>query len=71
MRTIRAIFRAGILEPLEPVDLPEDTTLTLALLEQDDLPASGIGQAALDSGAFDFLSDPREDRYSPSDGEAV
>lgn len=71
MRTVRVIYKAGQLRLLESADLPEDTPLTLALLENDDLPAEGLARAAQASGAFDFLSDPREDIYSESDGEAV
>lgn len=71
MRTIRVIFRAGQIRALGPVDLPEDTPLTLALLEADDVPSDGIAQAAQADEAFGFLSDSREDVYSESDGEAV
>lgn len=71
MRTIRAIFRDGTLRPLDPVDLPENTRLTIALLDGDDLSADAIAKLAGNSGAFDFLADPREDVYSNSDGEAV
>lgn len=71
MRTIRAIYQGGDLKPLDPVDLPENTPVTLALLSDDDLPAEGIAGAAQAGGAFDFLNDSREDIYSESDGEAV
>ena len=71
MRTIRAIFRDGDLKLLESADLPENTPLTLALIEADDLPAEGIAQTAQADHAFAFLSDPREDLYSETDGEAV
>ena len=71
MRTIRAIFRDGNLEPLDPVDLPENTHLTLALLDSDDLSADAIAELARNEGAFEFLGDSREDIYSEHDGEAV
>ncbi|MCC7291631.1 MAG: antitoxin family protein [Phycisphaerales bacterium] len=71
MRTIRAIFSAGQLKPLEPLDLPENTRLTLALFEGDDLPLEGLAAAAHAGGAFAFLDDPREDIYSQTDGEGV
>lgn len=71
MRTIRAIFSAGQLRPLDPLDLPENTPLTIALLDGDDLPSAGIAGAAHTGGAFAFLEDSREDIYSPSDGEGV
>lgn len=71
MRTIRAVFRAGSFTPLEPIDLPENTPVTVALLDNDDLPAEALAKLALEGNAFDFLNDPREDIYSESDGETV
>ena len=72
MRTIRAIFRDGNLEPLDPVDLPENTRVTVALLEDgDDLSADALAELSAKGGALDFLHDAREDIYSISDGEAV
>ena len=71
MKTIRAIFRDGSFQPLDPVGLPENTRLTVALLDGDDLSADAIAELARQGRAFDFLSDPREDVYSESDGEAV
>ena len=71
MRTIKAIVRGGVLEPLEPLDLPEETAVTLTLTEGDDVPASAIAQVADLGGAFGFVADPREDIYSLADGEAV
>jgi predicted DNA-binding antitoxin AbrB/MazE fold protein len=71
MKTILAIFRDGSLQPLDPVDLPENTRLTVALLEADDLSAGAIAELARNDRAFDFLNDPRKDLYSESDGEAV
>jgi predicted DNA-binding antitoxin AbrB/MazE fold protein len=71
MKTIRAIFRDGAFKPLDPVDLPENTRLTVALLDSDDLSADAIAELAQQDKAFDFLNDPREDIYTESDGEAV
>jgi predicted DNA-binding antitoxin AbrB/MazE fold protein len=71
MRTIRAIFRGGNLKPLDPIDLPENTFLTVALFESDDLSSEAIAELASEDGSFDFLNDPREDIYTESDGEAV
>ena len=71
MQTIRAIFQDGNLKPLDPIDLPENTRLTVALLDSDDLSAEAIAELARKDGAFDSLSDPREDIYSESDGEAM
>ena len=46
MRTIRAIFRGGNLKPLDPIDLPENTYLTVALLDSDDLSTEAIAELA-------------------------
>jgi len=71
MRTIRAIFQGGDLKLLESVNLPENTPLTLALLDDDDLPAAGLAGAAQEGGAFEFLNGPNEVIYSDTDGEAI
>ena len=71
MKTIRAIFRDGTLKPLDPVDLPENTPVTVALLDGDDLSADAIARLAREDAAFASLADPREDIYDESDGEAV
>lgn len=71
MRTLRAIFQHGTLKLLEPIELPENARVTVALLEEDDLSPDAIAELARAGGAFDFLNDPREDIYSDTDGEAV
>jgi predicted DNA-binding antitoxin AbrB/MazE fold protein len=71
MKTIRAIFRDGTLKPLDPIDLPDNTPVTVALLDDDDLSADAIARLAPEGRTFDFLDDPREDIYLGSDGEAV
>jgi predicted DNA-binding antitoxin AbrB/MazE fold protein len=71
MKTIRAIFRDGTFKPLDPVDLPENTRLTVALLDGDDLSADAIAHLTQQDKALDFLHDEREDLYSNSDGEAM
>ena len=71
MKTIRAIFRDGAFKPIDPVSLPENTRLTVALLDSDDLSADAIAQLADGEQSFNFLNDPGEDIYSESDGEAV
>jgi hypothetical protein len=53
------------------MNLPENTPVTVALLESDDLSADALAELASNGKAFDFLDDPREDIYSESDGEAV
>jgi predicted DNA-binding antitoxin AbrB/MazE fold protein len=71
MRTIRAVFRDGNIHPLEPVDLPENAQLRIALLDSDDLPTDALAKLARAGEAFDFLDDAREDIYSESDGEPI
>jgi predicted DNA-binding antitoxin AbrB/MazE fold protein len=71
IKTIRAIFRDGSFKPLDPVNLPENTRLTVALFDGDDLSADAIAELARTGQAFDFLNDAREDLYGDSDGEAV
>ena len=71
IRTIRAIFRDGSIKPLDPVDLPDNTPLLVALFEGDDLPADAIAELARTDSAFRFLNDPREDIYRESDGKAL
>jgi predicted DNA-binding antitoxin AbrB/MazE fold protein len=71
MRTIRAVFRDGNFKPLEPIDLPDNTPVTVALLNTDDLSAGDIAELARKDSAFEFLNDPQEDIYGELDGEAV
>lgn len=71
MRTIRAIFQDGTLKPVEPLDLPENTPLTVALLDSDELSAYAILELIRRDAAFEFLNDPREDIYTEADGEAL
>lgn len=71
MRTIRAVFRDGKIDPLEPVDLPENTALRVAILAGDDLPPDALAKLAGEGQAFEFLDDPREDIYDASDGQAA
>ena len=68
MRTFQGIFRNGNLKPIE---LPENTRLTVALLDKDDLSCKAIAEVGQKGGAFDFLADAREDIYSDADGEAL
>lgn len=71
MRTIHAIYNGGKRTPLEPLDLPENTRVTVTLLDQDDLAPENLAEPAQGSGSMDFLNDPREDVYTNADGEAV
>ena len=71
MRTVRTVFRGGSFKPLDPIDLPENTPVTVALLDGDDVSADALADLARNGKAFDFLNDPGEDIYSESEGEPV
>jgi predicted DNA-binding antitoxin AbrB/MazE fold protein len=71
MKTISAIFRDDAFKPLDPVDLPENTRLTVALLDGNELSTDSIAELSQKDKALDFLNNPREVIYSESDGEAV
>ncbi len=50
LNTVRAVVREGKIEVVEPVDLPEGTTVLVTLLtDEDTLFWSRIGQVALDT----------------------
>ena len=66
---IEAIVENGDLHPTKPLGLPEKARVRLAIM--DDLSNREIAEAAMRSGAFDFLADPREDIYTTSDGEPI
>ena len=70
-RTIEAVFEDGVFRPLADVRLPEHQRVSLVVTVPDDLPAYLLARAAEEGTSFDFLADPREDLYSPEDGEPV
>ena len=50
LNTVRAVVRQGKIEVVEPVDLPEGTTVLVTLLiEEDTLFWSRVSQGALDT----------------------
>ena len=50
LNTVRAVVRQGKIEVVEPVDLPEGTTVLVTLLiEEDTLFWSRVSQVALDT----------------------
>ena len=73
LKTIRAIYEKGVLRPLSRLSLREKQEVEIAILECGDKEISpgNISRIAQTGGAFDFLSDPREDIYGPADGEEV
>ena len=69
-RTIQAVYENGVLKPLRKLDLPDQQTVEILILE-DDLSSSLIAQAAHKAGSYDFLSRPSEDLYTAEDGEGL
>ena len=58
----------------EPYDLPADARLTVMVhppASNQDVPEAEWLRTAASSDAFTFLADPREDIYTPADGEPV
>ncbi len=67
---IPATFERGIFKPLAKVRLPEHMRVILAITPaEDDVPSILLGRLAEQSQSFAFLNEPREDIYSPADGE--
>jgi predicted DNA-binding antitoxin AbrB/MazE fold protein len=73
MQTLRAIYEAGVLRPLKKLRLREHQPVLITVFpsEDDDIPTQAIAKAALKGHSFDFLADPAEDLYQPTDGEPV
>jgi predicted DNA-binding antitoxin AbrB/MazE fold protein len=72
MTPIPAIYEHGVLKLLRRVNLPDHQRVLIALFPaQDDIPSFLIGEAAIQAQSFDFLDDPAEDLYRPTDGEPV
>ena len=69
-RTIQAIYENGVLKPLNKLDLSDQQTVEILILE-DDLSSSLIAQAAHKAGSYDFLSRSGEDIYTADDGEGL
>ena len=71
-KLIPAIYEAGSLKLARPINLPEHQQVLLAIiLTRDDIPSLLMSKLAEKSESFKFLSDPKEDIYSPSDGEEI
>lgn len=68
---IEAVFEDGVFKPLVAVELAEHQRVSLVIAVPDDLPAEALALEAERGPAFAFLSDPREDVYTPDDGEPV
>ncbi len=65
-----AIYKKGILKPLQPLKLPDEQVVKIIVLESD-LPAGLITKVAEQSGSYDFLAEAEEDVYTSQDGEKI
>ena len=67
---IPATYEHGIFKPLTPVELPEHVRVILAVSPaEEDVPTILLDRLAERSRSFTFLSNPREEIYTPTDGE--
>lgn len=67
---IPATYEQGIFKPLTPIRLREHLRVILAVSPaEDDVPTISLARLAEQSPSFAFLNDPREDLYTPEDGE--
>lgn len=69
-RTFQAIYENGVLKPLHELDLTEQQTVEVLILD-DDLAPSLIAEVAHRAGSYDFLSHSGEDIYTADDGEGL
>ncbi len=69
-RTFQAIYENGVLKPLHKLDLPEQQTVEVLILD-DDLSPSLIAEVAHRAGSYNFLSRSGEDIYTAEDGEGL
>lgn len=68
-KLLHAVYEHGQIIPDAPLHLAEHQKLLVAVVIADsDIPGLLIAQEGQKSKSFDFLSDPREDIYSSSDG---
>ena len=67
---IPATYEHGMFKPLTPISLPEHLRVLLAVgVSEDEVPSLLLACIAESDPSFSFLDDPREDRYTPQDGE--
>lgn len=70
MPVVPATYEHGSFKPLTPVQLPEHFRVILVVSPAgDEVPTILLDRLAEHSQSFAFLNDPREDLYTPSDGE--
>ena len=71
-KLIPAVYEHGSLNLIKPLKLPEHQKLLIAIaIRNDEIPSMFISKLAEKSESFQFLNNPEEDIYSPSDGEEV
>ncbi len=71
-RLLPAIYEHGRFKTTEPLKLSEHQRVLLAVvITHDEIPSLFISKLAETSKSFKFLNNPKEDIYSPSDGEEV
>ncbi len=70
--TVPAIYDHGVFRPLTKIPLTDHQRVWIVIFPaEDDIPTFLIGEAAAQSLSFDFLRDPAEDLYRPTDGQPV
>ena len=72
---------AELLKRLTPEEEVEVETFTVSVLARrdsrelpgqvDDISSDELNQLVMESGGFDWMDEPEEDIYSPTDGKAV
>ena len=71
-KLLSATYEHGQLKPTQPLRLPEHQQVLIAIaINEDGIPSLYISKLAEKSKSFQFLNNPKEDIYSPSDGEEV
>ena len=71
-KLIPAIYEHGIFKLSKAIKLPEHQRVILAVaVSQDEIPTLFINKLAEGSQSFEFLNNPQEDIYSPTDGKEV
>lgn len=70
--TIPAIYEHGVLKPLAKMSLVDHQRVLIAVYPSEDaVPTFLIGEAAMHGQSFDFLDDPAQDLYRPTDGTPI
>lgn len=65
-----AVYENGVFKPLIPLEIPEHQAVHLIVEEEDEC-ALSMAALAMAGGGFEFLENPQEDVYSPTDGRPL